>query len=55
MCDETQIRKNGKLNIIHQGIDIKQNYQVTYHGFILDEAISGEPMACKTIKKENQL
>lgn len=53
MCDETQIRKNGKLNIIHQGIDIKQNYQVTYHGFILDEAISGEPMACKTIKKIN--
>ena len=48
-----KLKKVGKLNITFQGIDIKQNSQVTYLGCILDEAISGEPMAYKTIKKIN--
>ena len=48
-----KLRKVGKLNITYQGIDIKQNSQVTYLGCILDETMSGEPMAYKTIKKIN--
>ena len=46
-----KLRKVGKLNITYQGINIKQNSQVTYLGCILDETMSGEPMAYKTIKK----
>ena len=48
-----KLRKVGKLNITYRGIDIKQNSQVTYLGCILDETMSGEPMAYKTIKKIN--
>ena len=48
-----KLRKVGKLNITCQGIDIKQSSQVTYLGCILDETMSGEPMAYKTIKKIN--
>ena len=48
-----KLRKVGKLNITYQGIDIQQNSQVTYLGCTLDETISGEPMAYKTIKKIN--
>ena len=40
-----KLKKVGKLNITYQGIDIKQNSQVTYLGCILDEIMSGEPMA----------
>ena len=46
-----KLRKIDKLNITYQGRDIKQNSQVTYLGRILDEKMSGEPMADKTIKK----
>ena len=46
-----KLRKVGKLNITYQGIDIKQNSQVTYLGCILDETMSGEPVAYKTIKR----
>ena len=46
-----KFKKAGKLNITYQGIDIKQNSQVTYLGCILDETMSGEPMAYKTIQK----
>ena len=48
-----KLRKVDKVNITYQGIDIKQNSQVTYHGCILDETMFGEPMAYKTIKKIN--
>ena len=48
-----KLRKVDKLNITYQGIDIKQNSQVTYLGCILDETMSGEPMAYKTIQKIN--
>ena len=48
-----KLRKVGKLNITYQGVDIKQKSQVTYLGCILDETMSGEPMAHKTIKKTN--
>ena len=52
-CLVQNVRKIGKLNIAYQGIDINQNFQVTYLGQILDEIMSGEPMAYKTIKKTN--
>ena len=42
-----KLRKAGKLNITYQGIDIEQNFQVTYLGCILYETVSGEPMAYK--------
>ena len=48
-----KLRKAGKLDITCQGIDIKQNSQVTYLGCILDETMSREPMTYKTIKKTN--
>ena len=40
-----KLRKVSKLNITYQGINIKQNSQVTYLGCILDETMSGEAMA----------
>ena len=46
-----KLKKVGKLTITYQGIDIKQNSQATYLGYILDETMSGEPRAYKTIKK----
>ena len=39
-----KLRKTGKLNITYQSIDIKQNSQITYLGYILDETMSGETM-----------
>ena len=48
-----KLKKVGKLSITYQGIDIKQNSQVTYPGCILDETMSSEPTAYKTIKKIN--
>ena len=36
------------------GIEIKQYFKVTYLGCLLDETISGESMALKTIQKINQ-
>ena len=48
-----KLRKVGKLNVTYQGIDIKQNSQVTYLGCILDETMSGKPVANKAIKKIN--
>ena len=48
-----KLRKVGKLNITYQGIDIKQNSEVTCLGSILDETMSGELMAYKTIKQIN--
>ena len=48
-----KLRKVGKLNITYQGIDVKQKSQVTYLGCRLDETMSGEPLAYKTIKKIN--
>ena len=39
-----KLRKAGNLNITYQGLNIKQNSQVTYLVCILDETMSGEPM-----------
>ena len=42
-----------KLNIKYQDIEIKQHSQVTYLGCVMDETMSGEPMALKVINKIN--
>ena len=37
------------------GIEIKQYFKVTYLGCLLDETISGESMALKTIKNKSKI
>ena len=37
----------------HKNIEIKQHSQVTCFGCILDETLSGEPMALKALNKIN--
>ena len=49
-----KLKNAGKLNIMYNGIEIKQYSKVTYLGCLLDETMSGESMALKTIKKINQ-
>ena len=49
-----KLKNAGKLNIMYNGIEIKQYSKVTYLGCLLDEAMSGESMALKTIKNINQ-
>ena len=39
--------------IIYNNIQIKQNFQMTYLGCILDKTVSREPMAHKVISKVN--
>ena len=50
-----KLKNAGKLNIMYNGIEIKQYSKVTYLGCLLEETMSGESMALKTIKKINQL
>ena len=45
-----KFKNAGKLNIMYNGIKIKQYSKVTYLGCLLDETMSGESMALKTIK-----
>ena len=52
-ASKRKLRKVGKLNITYQGMDIKQNSQVTYLSCIIDETMSSEAMAYKIIKKIN--
>ena len=49
-----KLKNAGKLNIMYNRIEIKQYSKVTYLGCLLDETMSGESMALKTIKKINQ-
>ena len=44
-----KLKNTGKLNIMYNGIEIKQYSKVTYLGCLLDETMSGESMALKTI------
>ena len=39
---------------MYNGIEIKQYSKVTYLDCLLDETMSGESMALKTVKKLNQ-
>lgn len=40
-----------KLNIKYKEISIRQQAQVAYFGCVLDESLSGQPMALKVIQK----
>ena len=43
------------LNIKYKDINIKQHSEVTYLGCMLDEKMSGEPVALKVINKNGKL
>ena len=47
-----KLKNAGKLHIMYNGIEIKQYSKVTYLGCLLDERMSGESIALKTIKKQ---
>ena len=49
-----KLKSAGKLNIMYNGIELKQYSKVTYLGCLVDETISGESMVLKTIQKINQ-
>ena len=49
-----KLKNAGKLNIMYNGIEIKQYFKITYLGCLLDETISRKSMALKAIKKINQ-
>ena len=44
-----KLKNAGKLNIMYNGIEIKQYFKVTCFGCLLDETMSGESMVLKTI------
>ena len=50
-----KLKNGGKLNIMYNEIELKQYSKVTYLGWLLDETMSGESMALKTIKTRNQI
>ena len=52
-ASQHKIKTIKKLNIKYQDIEIKQHSQVTYLGCVMDETMSGEPMALKVINKIN--
>ena len=49
-----KLKNAEKLNIMYIVNEIKQYSKVTYLGCLLDETMSGESMALKTIEKINQ-
>ena len=48
-----KLKNAGKLNIMYNGIEIKQCSKVTYLGCLLNEIMFGESMTLKNIKKIN--
>ena len=48
-----KLRSAKSLNIVYNGIEIKQHAKVKYLGRILDESLSGESMALNVIDKIN--
>ena len=52
-ASQRKIKTIKKLNIKYQDIEIKQHSQVTYLGCVMDETMSGKPMALKVINKIN--
>ena len=49
-----KLKSAGKLNIMYNGIELKQYSKVTYLGCLVDETMSGESMVLKTIQKINK-
>ena len=52
-ASQHKIKTIKKFNINYQDIEIKQHSLVTYLGCVMDEIMSGEPMALKVINKIN--
>ena len=52
-CPKNKCKVNQKLNISYKNYEIKQYSNVSYLGCILDDSMSGEPMALRVIKKIN--
>ena len=50
-ASKRRAKKIRQLNIKYKDINIKQHSEVTYLGCVLDETMSGEPMALKVINK----
>ena len=48
-----QLKKDNNLNIRYGTVHIKQYHTVSYLGYVLDENLSGKPMALQVIKKIN--
>ena len=48
-----QVSVESKVQEKYKNIKIKQHSQVTYLGCVLDETLSGEPMALKALNKIN--
>ena len=46
-----KLKNAWKLNIMYNGMEIKQYSKVTYLGCLKDQTLFEEPMASKTIKK----
>ena len=53
-ASQRKIKNIKKLNIKYQEIEITQHSQVTYLGYVMDETMSGEPMAFKFINTINE-
>ena len=45
-----KVKNTGKLNVMYNGIGIKQYFKVKYLGCLLDKTMSGESMTLKTIR-----
>ena len=46
-----KLKNTGKLNIMHNGMEIKQYSKVTYLGCLLDVKMPGESIALEAYKK----
>ena len=49
-----KIKTIEKRTVKNQDIEVKEHSQVTYQGCVMDETMSGEPMALKIINKINE-
>ena len=53
---KVKLKNPGKLNIMDNGIEIKQYFKVTYLGCLLDETMFGESMALKNhLKNKSEI
>ena len=50
-ASKRRAKNTRQLDIKYKDINIKQHSEVTYPGCMLDETMSGEPMALKVINK----
>ena len=50
---QQKLKNDGVLNIMYNGIEIKQYSKVTYFRCLLDETMPGESVALKTFRKIN--